>query len=81
MIVMASQVAKLTISLPRDLLAITDEIAAEKKISRSKVVHMCLRDLAARRLQEKMIEGYQALAKDNLKFAKQAMGIALEVID
>jgi metal-responsive CopG/Arc/MetJ family transcriptional regulator len=81
MIVMASQVAKLTISLPRDLLAITDEIAAEKKISRSKVVHMCLRDLAARRLQEKMIEGYQALAKDNLKFAKQAMDIALEVID
>ena len=77
---MAAQVVKLTISLPRDLLSVTDEVAAERRISRSKVVSMCIRDLADRRLKLKMAEGYKALAKDNLKFADQAMTIAHEVL-
>ncbi len=77
---MTSRVAKLTISLPRDLLAMTDEIAAEKRISRSKVVYMCLQDLAAKRLNMKMAEGYQSLARDNLKFADQAISLAHEVL-
>jgi metal-responsive CopG/Arc/MetJ family transcriptional regulator len=77
---MTGQVVKLTISLPRDLLSITDEIAAEKKISRSKVVYMCLRDLADQRLQLKMAEGYKMLAEDNLKFANQAINIAREIL-
>ena len=77
---MTGQVVKLTISLPRELLLITDEIAAEKKISRSKVVYMCLRDLADQRLQQKMAEGYKMLAEDNLKFANQAINIAREIL-
>jgi metal-responsive CopG/Arc/MetJ family transcriptional regulator len=77
---MTSQVVKLTISLPRDLLSITDEIAAEKRISRSKLVYMCLQDMADQRLQLKMAEGYRALAKDNLKFANKAINIAYEVL-
>ncbi|MGD0855552.1 MAG: hypothetical protein ABSA18_07080 [Dehalococcoidia bacterium] len=77
---MTGQVVKLTISLPRELLSITDEIAAEKKISRSKVVYMCLRDLADQRLQLKMAEGYKMLAEDNLKFANQAINIAREIL-
>jgi len=77
---MTSQVAKLTISLPRDLLSTTDEIAAEKRISRSKLIYMCLQDMADQRLQLKMAEGYRALAKDNLKFANQAINIAYKVL-
>ncbi len=77
---MTSQVAKLTISLPSYLLSITDEIAAEQKISRSRVVYQCLHDLAEQRLQQKMAEGYKALAKDNLKFANQAIKIVHEVL-
>jgi len=77
---MATRVVKLTISLPRDLLSIADEIAFEKGISRSKVVYMCLQDLAERRLHRKMAEGYKALAKDNLRFAKRAINIAHEVL-
>ena len=77
---MTSKVAKLTISLPCDLLSTTDEIAAEKRISRSKLVSMCLQDMADKRLQLKMAEGYRALAKDNVKFANQAINIAYEVL-
>jgi metal-responsive CopG/Arc/MetJ family transcriptional regulator len=39
---MTMQIERLTISLPRDLVALTDKIAHEKKISRSKVVAACL---------------------------------------
>lgn len=76
---MASKVIKLTISVPANLLSVADEIAAEKKISRSKVVYQCLQDLAEKRLQQKLAEGYKALAKDNLKFARQSVDIAHEV--
>jgi len=78
---MGTHVAKLTISLPRDLLSVADEIAAEKGISRSKVVYMCLRDMADRRLQMKMAEGYKALAKDNSRFAELATNVVHEVLD
>ena len=77
---MATGVAKLTISLPNDILAITDEIAAEKNISRSRLVSLCLHDLAKQRLKQKMEEGYRALSKDNAKFAGQAIVISHEVI-
>lgn len=77
---MAGQVVKLTISLPSDLLSITDEIAAERKTSRSKVVYQCLQDMATARLHAKMAEGYKSLAKDNLRFANQAINIAHEIL-
>lgn len=77
---MALRAEKLTISLPRDLLKIADEIAAEKKISRSKLVHLCVQEMADRRLQQKMEEGYKALAKDNLRFADQGINTAYEVL-
>ena len=77
---MASQVTKLTISLPNDLLSITDEIAAEKRISRSRLVYLCLQDMVMQRLHSKMAEGYMTLAKDNLEFANQAVNLAHEVL-
>jgi metal-responsive CopG/Arc/MetJ family transcriptional regulator len=77
---MASQVVKLTISLPRDLLALADEIAAERKISRSKVVYQCLEEMAERRLHLKMAEGYKALAGENLEFANQSINITREIL-
>lgn len=77
---MTNRVAKLTISLPYDLLAMTDAIAAEKRISRSKLINLCLQELAEKRLHMKMAEGYQALAEDNLRFADQAVKLAHEVL-
>ena len=77
---MALKVAKLTVSLPHDLLAITDEIAREKKVSRSKLVSSCLRELAEKRLRYRMAEGYRAMAKENLKFANEARALVNEVL-
>jgi len=77
---MASQVAKLTISLPKSLISFADGIASEKNISRSKVVSNCLREFAQRRTAELMEEGYKAMAKEHEQFAKISAKAASEVV-
>jgi len=69
---MAMQAEKLTISLPKDLIVLTDEIAKEMKISRSKVISSCLQELAEKRLRAEMEEGYKAMAKEQRQFAKMS---------
>jgi metal-responsive CopG/Arc/MetJ family transcriptional regulator len=78
---MVTRSEKLTISIPSDLLSITDQIAKEKKISRSKVVSSCLREMADKRLEAQMIEGYKAMAKANLKFAEDSIHLANEILN
>lgn len=77
---MTSQAVKLTISLPRDLVLVTDEIAKELQVSRSKVVASCLQEFAKKRFEAEMEEGYKAVAKENLEFATLAMDLAHEVL-
>jgi metal-responsive CopG/Arc/MetJ family transcriptional regulator len=71
--------AKLTISLPQELILLADKIAREKKISRSKVVSACLQELAEKQKAAEMAEGYQAMAKEQKQFANMASKIASEV--
>ena len=71
---------KLTISLTPDLVALADEIAEERKVSRSKVVSSCLQELAKKRFEEEMEQGYKAMAKENLEFAALAIDLAHEVL-
>ena len=77
---MANGAEKVTISLPRNLIELTDEIAKERNVSRSKVVSACLQELADKRLREEMEEGYKAMTKEHLKFAREAAEIAHEVL-
>ena len=78
---MATEAVKLTISLPRNLITVTDEVAHEKRVSRSRVISLCLQELAERRLRQKMEEGYREMAKENLEFAKQTIELSHEVLD
>ena len=52
--------------------ALADKVAKEKKISRSKVVAHCLEELAKKKTEDEMAEGYKALADEHLAFAKMA---------
>jgi metal-responsive CopG/Arc/MetJ family transcriptional regulator len=72
--------AKLTISLPEELISFTDEIARKKKVSRSKVISACLRATAENYKIAEMAEGYQAMAKEHKQFAALTSKIAHEVI-
>ena len=71
---------RLTISLPADLVSLTDKIAEENHESRSKVVASCLREFTKRRFEREMEEGYKSMAKENLEFAELAIDIAHEVL-
>ena len=77
---MTMQVAKLTISLPRDLIALTDEIAEEMKVSRSKVVSSCLQELAKKRLRAQMEEGYKTMAEEQRQFAQMSFELQRRVV-
>ena len=61
---MSTQVVKVTVSIPADLVKMADKVAKERKISRSKVVSSCLRELAKQRFQAELEEGYRAMAED-----------------
>ncbi len=71
---------KLTVSLPKELIVFADELAKQKKTSRSKIVSACLEEFAERMKREQMAEGYKALAEEHKKFAETASGIAHETL-
>lgn len=72
--------AKLTISLPEELVSFADEIARKKKVSRSQVFSSCLKEYAESYRIAEMAEGYQAMAGENQQLADAASRIEHEVI-
>jgi len=64
---MTTQVVKVTVSVPKDLVKMADKVAKERKTSRSKVVSSCLQELAKQRFQAELEEGYRAMAKDEMR--------------
>ncbi len=76
---MTTRVVKLTISLPKSLVSLADEVASEENISRSRVVSNCLSEFAQKRKMQLMEEGYKVMAKENSDFAKLAFGLQSEV--
>lgn len=74
----ASKVAKITISLPRDLLDVADRLAKERAVSRSSVIAQLLRQEERARIEALMIEGYKAMAEENRKLAQESFPLVLE---
>jgi metal-responsive CopG/Arc/MetJ family transcriptional regulator len=74
-----SDLAKLTVSIPKELIVLADDVAKAQKISRSKVVAHCLEELAKKRMESEMAEGYKAQADEHLSFARVAENAAREV--
>jgi len=77
---MTTQVAKLSISIPQNLIVFADEVASEEKISRSKVVSNCLSEFAQKRKIRLMEEGYKAMADEHKQFAEISAEAASEVV-
>ena len=77
---MTTQAQNVTVSIPRNLILFADEVAREQQISRSNFFAICMKEFAERRLQEQLEEGYKAMAKEHVKFANVAIGLAHEVL-
>jgi metal-responsive CopG/Arc/MetJ family transcriptional regulator len=71
---------RITISLSPELVRFADRLAAEKKMSRSKVLSSCLQEAAEKQHIADMAEGYRAMAKQNKEMADIASAIGDEVI-
>ena len=77
---MTTQVIKVTVSVPADLVKMADKVAKERKTSRSKVVSSCLQELAKQRFQAELEEGYRAMAEDEKRLARETFEAQREVV-
>lgn len=75
-----SQVARLTISLPKDMILFADKVAKERQISRSKVIASCLQEVAEQHRLAELEEGYKAMANENRKLAKMTFELQRRVV-
>jgi metal-responsive CopG/Arc/MetJ family transcriptional regulator len=77
---MTVNASKLTVSVPKDLIVIADEIAKDKNISRSKLITQCLQELAKKHIREQMEEGYRVMAKEQEAVAEISFDLQREVV-
>ena len=72
-------IAKITISLPKDLLEFSDRLARERSTSRSGVIAELLRDEVQAQLESLMADGYREMAEENRQEAEEALNLTSEV--
>lgn len=78
---MAQQkVAKVTISLPHELLEFADELARQRTTTRSGVITELLQKEEEAHLQALMAEGYQQMGQENRREAEEALRLTSEVV-
>ena len=73
-------VAKITISLSKELLHFADQLAKERSTSRSSVIAQLLDKEEEARIQALMAEGYREMGEENLREAEEALNLTSEVI-
>ena len=74
----ATRVAKITISLPKDLLEVADRLAKERAVSRSSVIADLLKKEERARIEALMIEGYKAMAEEDRRLAEEVFPLVIE---
>ena len=74
------RVAKITISLPKELLDVADRLAQERATSRSGVIADLLDKEEEARIQALMAEGYRAMAEENRRLAEEAFPLSSEMV-
>ncbi len=77
---MTTKMKRLTVSVPRDIIEITDKIAIAAKTSRSKIISDCLKEMIDKRKRELLVEGYKALAKEHIEFTKVSENAANQAL-
>ena len=66
-----AQKVKLTVSLDQDLVEALDEMSRQSRKPRSRVVQEALRSWRRKQLQDKLAEGYRAMAEEDRETAER----------
>lgn len=72
--------AKITISLPKDILHYADQLAREWATTRSGVIAQLLDKEERARVDALMEEGYREMAEENLRLAEEVFPLAAETV-
>ena len=72
--------AKITISLPKELLDFADHLAIEQSTSRSGVFARLLEKEEAARVQALMAKGYREMGEENRQEAEEALNLTNAVV-
>ena len=72
--------AKITISLPKELLDFADHLAIEQSTSRSGVFARLLEKEEAAQVQAMMAEGYHEMGEENRREAEEALNLTNVVV-
>jgi len=73
------EVVKVTISLPADLLRLTDKTAQAEQKPRSGIIRDALASYIKERERQEMIKGYQEMATLNQELAEEAGAAVNEI--
>jgi len=77
---MTTQALRLSISIPKDVVVGIDAIANKKKLTRSRLISMCLEEMLEKEKRELLVEGYKAMAKEHTEFATLSSNAAKETL-
>ena len=75
-----AQKMKVTLSLDEDLVQTLDEISRQSKKPRSRVVQEALRLWRRKELQNKLAEGYRAMAEEDRETAERGLTAFREIL-
>ena len=71
---------KVTLSLDEDLVEVLEKVSRQRKKPRSRVVQEALRLWQRRELQEKLAEGYRAMAEEDRETAERHLTAFREIL-
>lgn len=77
---MVTKMVRVTANIPKHLAEQADEIAATRKLSRSKLISECLLTMIEERNHQLMVEGYKAMAEEHKYFATLSESAAKEAL-
>ena len=72
------KVRTVSVSMPPRLISETDEIAAARKLSRSRLITKCINEMVQKEKRKLMTEGYKAMAAENRRLAKGFLPTTIE---
>ena len=73
-------VAKVTVSISKELLDFADNLAKEESISRSEVIAKLLKKEEKARIEALMAEGYREMSEENRREAEEFFPLVSETI-
>jgi hypothetical protein len=78
--IMVTETVRLTANVPKYIAEQAEEIAAARKLSRSKLVSECLLAMIEERKRNLLVEGYKAMSSEHAEFAKLSQSAAKEAL-